>query len=783
MDRVLSSVFLLLLSVLAQAQAGVQTVRGVVLDNQTKSPLPGAVVMLADSMRINSVANENGEFRLQGVPLGRRSVRITLLGYRERLIPVIVTTGKEVLLTVEMEESVIESEEVVIEADKTKPNNEMATVSARPFAIEEASRYAGSLGDPARMAANFAGVQANNDSRNDIIIRGNSPLGVLWRLNGLDIPSPNHFGSFGSTGGPVSILNNNVLDNSDFMTGAFPAEYGNALAGVFDLRMRNGNNEKHEFMGQLGFNGFEFGAEGPISVKRRSSYLINGRYSSLDVFSALGMNFGTGTAVPRYQDVSFKVNLPTAKAGVFTVFGIGGKSYAELLYSERDTTEADLFTIAGFDSYYGTWMGAAGVSHAYNFGSKAYGKLTLGTSYAATDARQDSVSPLDNSLVPYYGQLFSQLKLMGNYMLTVKFNSKNTLKSGVFFEHIDFDLRDSIRISTSAFRQLRRSTGSTILLQAYTQWQHKFSERLTLNTGVHYQQLTLNNSFAVEPRLGLRCELPKGQALSLGGGLHSQVQPIFIYYNRTLLPDGTYTETNRDLDLSRSVHGVLAYDKNFSGVMRLKAEAYYQHLFGITATRYSSTYSGLNEGADFGVSGIDSLTNGGTGRNYGVELTVERFYSKGYYFLVTGSLFEAKYTGSDGVERNTAFNSKYTMNALGGKEFQLGKSNVLALNIRFNWAGGKRYVPIDEAASLLTGQPVYRWEDAFEQKHDDYIRLDFKIAFTRNGKRATQQWAIDVQNITDHDNVFMQVFDPYTRELKTQYQMGLFIIPMYRITF
>lgn len=143
----------------------------------------------------------------------------------------------------------------------------MATVSARSFTVEETSRYAGSLNDPSRMAANYAGVSSTSDARNDIIIRGNSPLGVLWRLNGMEIPNPNHFGSLGTTGGPVSILNNNLLDKSDFLTGAFPAEYGNALAGVFDLQMRSGNNEKTEFLGQVGFNGFELGAEGPIGKK------------------------------------------------------------------------------------------------------------------------------------------------------------------------------------------------------------------------------------------------------------------------------------------------------------------------------------------------------------------------------------------------------------------------------------------------------------------------------------------------------------------------------------
>jgi len=202
-------------------------------------------------------------------------LKISLISYKEKLQTVVLTTGKETVLNIELEESAVQGQEVVISAeiDKTKSNNKMATVSSRIFSTEEASRYAGSRGDPARMAANFAGVSGANDSRNDIIVRGNSPLGILWRLNGLDIPNPSHFGSMGSSGGPISILNNNTLDNSDFMTGAFPADYGNATAGVFDLKMRSGNNEKYEFLGMVGFNGFEIGAEGPFSKKRKTPHL------------------------------------------------------------------------------------------------------------------------------------------------------------------------------------------------------------------------------------------------------------------------------------------------------------------------------------------------------------------------------------------------------------------------------------------------------------------------------------------------------------------------------
>ena len=257
----------------AYTQTITQTIKGVVVDKQSQTPIPGAIIQVVNSNPLlGTSTNEQGEFKITNVPIGRLQIKIQVISYKEKYITINLNAGKESITNIELEESVIQGQEVVViaEQDKTKTNNKMSTVSSRLFSAEEAARYAGSRNDPARMAANFAGVSGANDSRNDIIIRGNSPIGILWRLNGLDIPNPNHFGNAGSTGGPISILNNNTLDNSDFMSGAFAADYGNATSGVFDLKMRKGNDEKHEFLVQMGFNGFELGAEGPFNKKKNS---------------------------------------------------------------------------------------------------------------------------------------------------------------------------------------------------------------------------------------------------------------------------------------------------------------------------------------------------------------------------------------------------------------------------------------------------------------------------------------------------------------------------------
>jgi hypothetical protein len=783
----LFTLLLLLTTFFSFAQTPTQTVRGKIVDNQTKSELIGVIVLIADTgvnMR-NTTTDESGNFRFENVTIGRHLMVFKYLGYKERSMPVVVTSGKEIVLNIEMEESVIDQEEVVItgETEKTKPLNDMATVSARSFTIEETSRYAGSLGDPSRMAQNYAGVSGADDSRNDVVIRGNSPLGVLWRLNGADIPNPNHFGSFGSTGGPVSMLNNNILDNSDFMTSAFPAEYGNATAGVFDLRMRKGNNEKFEFLGQVGFNGFEGGMEGPFSKKHKGSFLLNYRFSSLVLFQKIGADFGVGDAIPKYQDLSYNFYFPTNKFGDFSIWGVGGLSFIALYDSHLDTTKLNLYDQGGYDTDYGTRTGMTGITHSYILSTSAYSKFTLAFTGMQNFIKQDSFSRADNSKWRSYGSDFRQCKATANYMFLKKFNPKNTLKSGISATEIFVHLHDSANYNITQFHTIRNVDKNTWLLQAYSQWQHKFTDRLTLNLGVHSQLLLLNNSFAVEPRAGIRWQTNEKNAISLGGGMHSQMQSIFTYFNQTLLPDGSYALTNRNVDFSRAVHAVIADDWSFGKSMRLKAEVYYQYLYDIPVRSQWPTYSGLNEGADFDAPGIDSLKNEGTGRNYGVELTVEKFYSKGYYFLLTTSLYRAYSTSWDKIERQTAFSGNYVVNLLGGKEFKLNTKNTLALDLKMNAAGGKRYVPIDLIASGLAGYAVYDFNHAYENRYAGYFRIDAKIGWIHNGKHVTQQVSVEFLNATDHNNVFSQVYDAGSNTVYNNYQTGLLVVPSYKISF
>jgi hypothetical protein len=794
---VISFVLILLLINADRLQAqSKQTIRGRVLDEVSQTPLIGvSVIVVSDNNTLGSTTDEEGNYRIDGVPVGRQTIKITYLGYEEQTIPnVVVTAGKEVIMNISLIEAVQSLNEVVVTAntkeDKTATNNDLAAVSARSFNVDDTKRYAGALGDPSRMASNFAGVVGGDDSRNDIVVRGNSPTGMLWQLEGLNIPNPNHFGALVATGGPVSMLNNNNIDKSDFLTSAFPAQYGNATAGVFDLKLRDGNNQKREFIAQVGFNGFEAGAEGPLSKNSEASYIVNYRYSTLAIFNKLGIEFGTGSNIPYYQDLNFKVSVPTGTNGKLSVFGVGGLSKIDLLGSEAELSEDNnLYGDENQDAYPRYKTGIAGLSYERKLSEKTFAKITAGISATDEDWHADSlVRNSENEVIARYlhGEAsFVTQKYSLNFYTRTKFNSKNSITSGFFVDASDYNLYNRevyANVGVDSVR-LNKNENAT-LYQAYTTWRHRFNNNFSVNTGVHTQYYTLNKQFVAEPRISAQYVMSPAHSLSIGYGLHHQIQNITTSLVQTPLQNGGVALTNKDLDFSASHHFVLTYDWNISDNTRLKAEAYYQHLNKIPVEPTASTFSALNTGMSFGPSNEDSLVNTGTGKNYGIELTLERFYSKGYYFLITSSLFDSRYKGSDGIERNTAFNTQYVVNALGGKEWKLGnKGKFLSVNLKLTTIGGKYLTPINFEASQQRGETVYREDLAFSVQQDAYFRADIKLSFRKEYVKSTLEISLDLQNVTNNKNIFTQSYNPRTNSIVTQYQQSFFPVPFVRFTF
>jgi hypothetical protein len=762
-----------------------QTVKGTILDEQSGNVLAGATVVIEGYESTGTITDSMGVFKLKNIPIGRQLVKVTLIGYEEAFIRNIeVTSSKEVVLEIKLKEKIKKLDEVIVIAGRQKNRalNETAVVSARQFSVDEAVRYSGTRNDPSRMAQNFAGVSGSNDARNDIIIRGNSPSGVLWRMEGIDIPNPNHYSTLGSTGGPVTILNTNTLKNSDFITSAFPSQYGNAIAGVFDLRMRNGNNEKFEFLGQMGFNGFEFGAEGPLNTQTKSSFLINYRYSMVATIQKLGLDVGTGAATPYYQDINFKVNIPTKRAGVFSLFGLGGESHIKFeaidednLYSTNDGSLRE--------RTFRSWTGVTGLTHTYFFNPTTSGKATLAVSGFDSKYREDFFNTPKPDRTAFYKKN-TQVKYSAGYTFNKKFNTKNQLTAGAVADFNKLNLRnDYIPDGDSVLITFFDTRKNAVLLRGFVNFAHRFSDKLSSNLGVYQQVFTLNNTQSIEPRWNLKYQFKPNQSFSFGAGLHSQTQPLEVYFYETRHGNGQIELTNKELDLVKSAHGVLGYDINFSKNLRLKAEVYGQYIYDAAVEKTPSSFSMLNAGADFYFPDKTNLVSDGKGYNYGVELTLEKFLDKGFYYLFTTSLFQSKYKGSDNVWRNTVFNSNYVINLLAGKEFKLNQKASFGIDTKIGLTGGQRYTPFDVPASGGAGYVVFKEDEAYSLQNDPYLRWDFKISYNRNGKKTTQKWYVDLQNVTNRDNIYIRTLNPKDGTTGVINQIGFFPNINYMITF
>jgi hypothetical protein len=758
----------------ATAQTPTQNLRGKVLDKETQQALPGVSILISPSNK-GIITDNEGNFRFEKLPIGRYSLTFSMIGYDKRTLPTLeIGSGKELILTIEMTESPQFLKEVVVKAEQSKEKtlNELAMVSGRQFTVQESNRYAGGYADPARMAMAFAGVtSAGNDQNNEIVIRGNSPKGLLWRLEGVEIPNPNHFGDGqGSTSGIISMINSGSLANSDFLTGAFPAEYGNATSGVFDLKLRRGNDQKHEFMGQLSVIGLEAAAEGPLS-KNGASYRFNFRYSTLELLLKSGLlAIETGGFKPAYRDMNFTLNLPTKKAGTFSLWGVGGLNFSD----DNGTT---------FRANERNQMGVSGLNHKISTGSKGYFYSVLSTSNESNKSFQENFIN-NKTWVTNNQRLYAYNNFRFSTLYNYKINSRGTIRTGLIISRLGYILNEDRRDNTrNALVNYLTENDATHFIQIYSQAKFNLSQKLSFTGGVHFNRFLLNDNQTIEPRFGLRYQIDEKQSLSAGFGLHSRLEPISLYLYKRRKTGETFVQPNRNLGMTRAAHYVISFDRSLGENTRLKIEGYYQKLFEVPVdSNRKNFFSMLNSS-----SGLTTtvLTNDGLGGNRGLELTLERYFAKGYYFLLTGSLFDSKFKARDNQWRNTVFNNTYAGNALAGKEFPLGKQkqHFFVINSRLMWRGGNRYIPINLAESIKKNTTITDVTQAYIPRLPDYWRIDLGIAYKINKMGATWTLSADLQNVTNRKNEIQQRYNNTTKQIYYNYALPIVPILNFKVDF
>ena len=779
MKRTILVNVLLMLAIFAQAQY-TQTIRGTVSDQILQKPITGATVQLAGANK-GAITDSLGNFRITDIQVGKVTLIITSIGYKDNAVPnITVDAGKEIVLNIPMQELIKQNEAVVVSASskKNKPINDLSVVSARAFTVEETQKYAAAVNDPLRMATNYAGVISADDGNNQVVIRGNSPTGLLWRMEGIDIPNPNHFAAQGSSGGGISILSAQLLSNSDFISGAFASEYGNALSGVFDLKLRKGNNEKREITLQAGLLGLNAAVEGPFSKNYKGSYLINYRYSTLSLLDKLGVNIG-GSSATNFQDLSYNIALPTKKAGTFTLFGFNGLSNQKFNADEDSTTwktDADRYSS---DYVSNTYFN--GITHSINIGGGSKLNSAIGYSSVRLSYKEHFLESSESS-IPTFDGTNNINKFTASTTFNHRFSRKNSLRAGIIFNAVDFNFYQAARENlTAPFIEANNIKTNTSTLQSFANWQFRVSDKLTFNTGLHYLQLAYNNTNSIEPRFSVKWDADKKNTLALGYGKHSQLQGWGIYFAE-VDKDGVKEQPNKNLGFTMADHYVASWQHAFSKNLRLKTELYYQQLYNVPVSiSDTNTESTLNMQNGFIT---DELMNTGKGRNYGAEISLEKYLDRNFYFMFSNSFYQSKYTASDGIERNTRFNGNVISNLVAGKEFVFANGRrALGLNIRVLYAGGYRYTPVDLEQSQTLGYTVYKDKEAYSLKNPDYMRGDIRISMKWNRKNFTSTLSLDVQNATNHQNIYNQYYDITKGGLVTNYQTGIIPILNYKVEF
>ena len=788
-----------------------QQLEGTIKDIASERGLFGASIILLDQDGKQTATgvstDETGYFVLTNIPLGRQSFEIRYIGYKPKVLhEIVISAGKIPKVHLYLEQDLDALEEVVVRGvdakSKTGMLNKMAVNSAQLFDVETIERFSGGRRDLSRLARSYAGVLNTDDSRNDILVRGNSPTGVLWRLEGIPIPNPNHFAVSGTTGGPVSAININLLETSNFLRGAFPAEYGDVTSGVFDVFFRNGNHDQTEITGQIhATGGLELEIEGPLNKEKQSSYLVSYRYAvtSIDIIP-IGTN-----AVPNYQDLSFKLNLGKLWGGQLEVFGVGGISDIDFLSTELD--EDDLFSNPNEDLFNISKLGIIGLNHKIFISDNTYLKNTLAYTISRNEVLQNNYINQNGNRIKFKAlDLVDQTQgYQFSSVLNTKVNAKLSMRSGLLINKSSTlskiqnrdnlapsDTRDENNDGLPDFLLTADYDDTYEKIQVYTQAKYRFSEKWSLHFGLNSQYFSLNKNQSFEPRGGLTFKPVDQHQLSFSFGKQTQVQPLPILFHTSFQPNnGSYLANNLELDNSKSFHYILSHQWNFLPNWSLKTEAYFQELKDVAVEAFPSTYSVLNEGANFRFSRKGDLVNEGKGKNKGVEMTLERYFNRNYYLLFSSSLFDSKYTPSDGIERNTAFNNKYVYNILGGKEFdfQIKKSSALLtffVNTKLTGAGGAHYTPIDLNATINNnGVEVYDELNAFNSQYSDYFRWDLKFGLRANSKRRkiTQEWSIDLLNVTNKKNLFLRRFNEVNSQINDVNQLGIFIDILYKIQF
>ncbi len=746
-----------------------QQVSGKVEDYSTHTILTGAsVVLIQDTVNTGTTSDASGVFVFKNVSPGRYIVRISYTGYETVQQELLVISARRTEIVIQLREFQNTLDEVEIFSSRQQSHEP----GEHSITNEKALRVPANFFDPVRVITSYPGIMTANDQNNTIVIRGNSPAGLLWRINGLDVVNPNHLANAGTFsdrpagfGGGVNIISSQLMERTDFYTGSLPARYGNALSGAIDMKLRGGDTTDYHYTAQASLIGIDLAAEGPLGKNKKTSFLANYRYSTVGLLSQLGVKFGDEDI--SFQDLTFSLNSALSKGRNLSWFGFVGASKNSFEHKDSDDweVEKDQYDIDYDSKNFGTGL-VFNQSIRQTF-------ISTGISVSASvQSRDQTASPELPAGRPdvIYEDIFDQDKILVSAFGRISKKINNSiLEAGVQVNFMS-DQISLINQTGNAPQTSHLGTMEGFLIQPYAQWKVLISDKWNAQTALRYVYYTYNQTGSVEPRISLEFLPSLNSSLKFSYNIVSQAQTV-----------ATYTMDNEDLELTKAHHFDLGYTFSTETGFRFSATAYYQQLFDIPIETISSSYSLVNSIEVYPYSGLVSK---GIGNNYGLEVLTEKSFFNKSYFIAGASFYKSQYKGSDGIERSTRFDGNYSVNLTYGREWtRLKKQSQRSFGIssRVLYLGGLResgIIPTQLAPGTIDDP-----SRIFEEKLKDYFRLDLRLNWRKNKKNYTRTIAIDIQNLLNVQNEGYHYYDHVKQKVKTQYQLGLIPVLVYRIDF
>ncbi len=776
-------------------------IEGVILNQSTNIGISGVEIEIRiGPKKWITISDSVGYFRADSIDSGSCDLYISLFGYKPvALYDQNIKPARSNFNTYYLSEDVYILDSIMITPANTEVvRNEMTFASAKTFLISDAQKYAGSFSDPARIMQNMPGVtSAGDDLSNEIVIRGNSPNYLKWRLDGVEIPSPNHFSRKGSSGGALSLISSKVLGDSDFHTGAFPAEYGNALGGVFNLRFRRPSSQNHELTLKTSILGLEATVEGPLRLghdkssttedkqNKSATYLINYRYSTLSLLSKVS-SLDFGDFQPDYQDLSFQLNFSKSSTTNISAYGIYGRSVSESDFNFQEPVDqfSDLVNFKESNEY-----GVVGVKYKTLFkDDRTYLSSNIYMTYESNKIREDiiDINSLENTVITDENIIFSD-RNMGIYTaLYTKVSDFFKIKTGITLKYSfsDYLLQDRFISRNPDFTFSYSDPFDHVSIaptyfssESYIQGLYHPSSRISMTFGVNLYTNGLLKDQSVTPKLSIQYKINQRTNLAISIGQYSQAEHSLTYLLTRIDENGQPYLPNRNLTLSKALHTVISLNRVMNQKDKLSIELFYQNLYDLPYDPIFTVRSIINTKDIYStVLGSRGFFNTGTARNIGIDLSYHKSYKKSYGIIVA-SLSDSKLKSPNNITSHTRFNYGYSFTTLIGTRLKVRKSHLIDINTRFIFNGGVRYSDIDFSNFLITENNL------FALRAPIYQRIDIGTKYVINKSKFTHSFVLEIQNVLNRKNISDRLPDFTNQTYIDQLQNGMVPSIGYEIEF